>query len=377
MGALSLKSKSNLRRGSSITVIALLMSGTLQIAFLALHAIFQFAPIVLFLETGLAVLITLICLALIIWDDRKASEAGDIADRQLSYLANFATDLYWETDLEGMVLTGGGRLMKTIFPGEDAVVGQHYLNVINLYEHEREKMLTALSEIRPYSDILSVLRDPNGKAYHISLSATPRLNQNGDVIGYLGVGTNVTRRIEDQTRLRYLAEHDMLTGLSNRYAFQTRIDENIRKLDEDENVGLLVIDLDNFKSINDSHGHQIGDALLNQVAKRIRKTIRGNDWAARLGGDEFVIVCQAIPNPMDACMLAARLVTALSRPFQIGELELECSASVGVACTPAQAMDSSALIKCADLAMYEAKGSGRGCYRLYEAPKSLDSFHAN
>lgn len=374
---MSSKSKPNLRRGLSITVIALLVFGAAQIAFLAAFAIFEFSPTVLFLETGLAVIITLICLALISWDDRKATEAGEVADRQLSHLANFATDLYWETDLEGFIITSGGRLMKTIFPEEDAILGQHYMKVINLNEHEREKMLSALGAIKPYSDILSVLRDPKGKAYHVSLSATPRFNQNGDVIGYLGVGTNVTRRIEDQTRLRYLAEHDMLTGLANRYAFQMRIDENIRKLDEDENVGLLVIDLDDFKSINDTYGHQIGDAVLNQVAKRIRKTIRGKDWAARLGGDEFVIVCETISNPMDACMLAARLVTALSRPIQIGELELECSASVGVACTPAQSLDSGTLMKFADLAMYQAKGSGRGCYRLYEASKDPDSIHLN
>lgn len=377
MGALSFQPRSSLRRGYSITVIALLVFGTFQIAFLALHAIFDFAPIVLLIEAVLAVLITTICLALIIWDDRQAKQAEEVADRQLSHLANFATDLYWETDLEGFIITTGGRLMKTIFPDESIVLGEHYLKVINLNDHEREKMLTALESVKPYSDILSVLRDPNGKAYHISLSATPRFNQNGDVIGYLGVGTNVMRRIEDQTRLRYLAEHDMLTGLSNRYAFQTRIEDNIRRLGEDENVGLLVIDLDNFKTINDTHGHQIGDALLNQVAKRIRKTIRGEDWAARLGGDEFVIVCKAIPNPMDACLLASRLVAALSRPFQIGELKLDCSASVGVACTPANATDSSTLIKYADLAMYEAKGSGRGCYRLYEAPKSPDPFAMN
>ena len=230
MGALSFQPRSSLRRGYSITVIALLVFGTFQIAFLALHAIFDFAPIVLLIEAVLAVLITTICLALIIWDDRQAKQAEEVADRQLSHLANFATDLYWETDLEGFIITTGGRLMKTIFPDETIVLGEHYLKVINLNDHEREKMLTALESVKPYSDILSVLRDPNGKAYHISLSATPRFNQNGDVIGYLGVGTNVTRRIEDQTRLRYLAEHDMLTGLSNRYAFQTRIEDNIRRL---------------------------------------------------------------------------------------------------------------------------------------------------
>ena len=129
-----------------------------------------------------------------------------------------------------------------------------------------QKMTAALREIKPYSDILSKLHDPQGKRYFISLSATPRFNASGDIVGYLGVGTNVTRRIEAQGRLRHMAEHDMLTGLANRYSFQNRIDGDVSESDDDDNVALLAIDLDNFKSINDTYGHPAGDALLNQVA---------------------------------------------------------------------------------------------------------------
>lgn len=361
------------QRGFSLTLIALLAFGGLQLGFLALDAVFHFSQHVLIIEAASALVVTLGCLAIVAREDRRAEKAAEMAESQLSYLADFATDLYWETDLEGIVIASGGRLAKTVTPDRSRIIGQHYMKIIKLEPEERDRMMKALSEIKPYSDILSVLHDPQGKPYHISLSATPRFDRDGNVVGYLGIGTNVSKRIEAQSRLRYMAEHDMLTGLANRYSFQNQINDDILNSGDDENVALLAIDLDNFKTINDTHGHQAGDALLNLVAKRIRKIIRGNDWAARLGGDEFVIVCRDIANPMDACLMAARLISALSRPFQIGGLELTVSASIGVACAPLHAKTSHQLMKCADLAMYEAKSSGRSCYRLFEAPHALDA----
>jgi diguanylate cyclase (GGDEF)-like protein len=362
------------RNGYSVAFYALFAFGLFQLAFVSFDYFYGFSHQVLLFEVIASLLITIGCVAIIARENHRTELADETADRQLSHLADFATDLYWETDLEGYITTGGGRLMSTIAPDKSTILGHHYMKVIKLEDREREKMLAALQAIKPYSDILSVLQDPSGKKYHISLSATPRFNRHGEVIGYLGVGTNVTRRIEAQGRLRHMAEHDMLTGLANRYAFQNRIEKDISNSSENENVAMLAVDLDNFKMINDTYGHQAGDALLNLVAKRIRKTIRGDDWAARLGGDEFVVITRNTPNPMDACLMAARLVTALSRPYQIGGIDLACSASVGVACAPLHAGDSETLMKYADLALYEAKGSGRSCYRLFEAPTTSTFF---
>jgi diguanylate cyclase (GGDEF)-like protein/PAS domain S-box-containing protein len=350
-----------------MALLVILFFGCIQIAFLLLDSVYHFNHGILILESTIAMVITIGCVAFALRENRRADKAEAIAENQLSNLADFATDLYWEVDLEGIVIAAGGRMMKTIMPDQNRVIGQHYLSVIKLDEQETQKMLTALREIKPYSDILSQIKDPKGRSYYMSLSATPRFDRAGNVIGYLGVGTNVTRRIEAQSRMRHMAEHDMLTGLANRYAFQNRIDKEVSQSEEDENVALLAIDLDNFKVINDTYGHQAGDALLNLVAKRLRKTIRGDDWAARLGGDEFVIVSRNVQNPMDACLVAARLIAALSRPYQIGGLEIQCGASVGVACAPLHAGNSRNLMKCADLALYQAKGDGRNCYRLFEA----------
>ncbi|MEO1553712.1 MAG: diguanylate cyclase [Pseudomonadota bacterium] len=356
--------------GISAALVALIVFGVFQLCFLALDVVFQFPHWVMMMEAAAAFAVTVLCVALVARAEKRADDADATAESQLTHLADFATDLYWETDLEGIVIAAGGRLMNTIMPDRKRIIGQHYLDVIRLEEAEMEKMTAALRSIKPYSDILSKLNDPHGKRYFISLSATPQFNASGDVVGYLGVGTNVTRRIEAQGRLRHMAEHDMLTGLANRYAFQNRIESDVNESDDDENVALLAIDLDNFKAINDTYGHQAGDALLSKVSKRIRQIIRGRDWAARLGGDEFVVVTHDIANPMDACLMAARLVTALSRPYQVGGLELQCSASVGVACAPIHARNARTLMKCADLALYEAKGDGRSCYRLFETPGS-------
>ncbi len=368
MNSTSGPSQNHRRQRISIALIAISILAVLELCFLAFASYYSLSKQLMLIESSVILVVTGVFLTLILREDKKLGEAEEIAGSQLSHLADFATDLYWETDLEGYVTAAGGRLMKTIAPDLNQVVGQHYLSVIKLDEGEMQKMLSALQEVRPYSDILSVFHDPDGTRYFISLSATPRYSQTGEIRGYLGVGTNVTRRIEAQERLKHMAEHDMLTGLANRYAFQNRIAEEISDSGEDENVALLAIDLDNFKSINDTFGHQTGDALLNMAAKRLRKVIRDDDWAARLGGDEFVVVSRNIANPMDACLVAARILAALSRPYRIGGLELNSSASVGVACAPLHAKSTQSLLKCADLALYEAKGDGRSCYRLFQAP---------
>ncbi len=372
MGRFAFSSPTRGQKGFSAALIALCAFGGAQLIFLTLGAIFRFAPWIMMIEAVGALFVTVVCVIIVGRAEKRADDADAAVESQLSYLADFATDLYWETDLEGIVTSAGGRMMSTVMPEQKRIIGQHYLDVVKLEETEMQKMTAALSQIKPYSDILSTLHDPQGKRYFISLSATPRFNNAGDIIGYLGVGTNVTPRVEAQGRLKHMAEHDMLTGLANRYSFQNRIEGDITDSEDDDNVALLAIDLDNFKAINDTYGHQAGDALLNLVARRIRKTIRGDDWAARIGGDEFVVVTRKVHNPVDACLMAARLISALSHPYQIGGLELQCSASVGIACAPIHARNSRTLLKCAYLALYEAKGEGRSCYRLFDAPSQTE-----
>lgn len=297
--------------------------------------------------------------------------ADDVSDfeGQMQDLANFATDMFWETDKDGLILSAGGRLMSVLHPDQSVLLGRHYLDVVHLDEIEMAKMLSALNKQRPYSDIQSTFHDPDGKPYYISLSATPRFDHMGRITRYLGVGTNVTERVRHQAKLRHVAEHDMLTGLANRYAFSNWIARDLKARKRGEFLSVMAIDLDGFKSVNDTYGHQAGDALLKLVAKRLRLKTRESDWAARLGGDEFVVVSRHLSNPMDACLVAARLTDQLSKPYRIGGMKLTVKASVGIACAPKHGNTVDAIMKCADIALYQAKADGRGCYRLFNDDK--------
>jgi diguanylate cyclase (GGDEF)-like protein/PAS domain S-box-containing protein len=300
-------------------------------------------------------------------------ETKDEHQTAVASLADFATDMFWETDTHGFVIGAGGRLMEGLVSHPRELIGQHYLSIVHLEDREMKRMQAALNAQEPYSDIQSIFRDRDDRIFYISLSATPTFDKDGIITGYLGVGTNMTERVISARKLKHMAEHDMLTGLANRYRFSDQIKDDLRTADTKGCLSLLALDLDGFKAINDELGHQAGDALLNLVGKRLRSLVRSNDWAARMGGDEFVVVSRGVKNPMEACLLAARLLAKLSQPYRIGGALVEVTASIGIACAPIHASDADDLMKCADLAMYQAKADGRNCYRLFEPSTKTDT----
>ena len=177
--------------------------------------------------------------------------------------------------------------------------------------------------------------------------------------------TDVSLLRAAEKRLRNIALTDPLTGLSNRAGLA----EAVRGLallppDERADCAVMLIDLDNFKRVNDTHGHEAGDRLLVEIAERIRSCIREGDVAARLGGDEFVIFCRKL-GPATANLIAARLVEAITPPVDLGEgVTGRVGASVGVAFAPTREIDSADLLRRADHAMYAAKKSGKGRYAV-------------
>lgn len=161
-------------------------------------------------------------------------------------------------------------------------------------------------------------------------------------------------------RLQHLAAHDPLTGLANRAQLRAQAclaAAAARR--HGHTAALLLLDLDDFKGINDTHGHPVGDRVLQVVAERLREAVRTDDVVARLGGDEFAVLLPRVESPADALRVADKLLIALGRPVQVEGLELAIGASVGVACCPQDAQDADALLRDADLALYAAKGGGR------------------
>jgi len=182
----------------------------------------------------------------------------------------------------------------------------------------------------------------------------------GEVAHYIFSCLDITDRKASEEKVRYLAHHDALTGLPNRSVAETRLQQAIQQSRRTgQPLAVLFIDLDRFKTINDSLGHQTGDALLRQVALRLGHCIRDADTVSRFGGDEFVVLLNGISGSGEALQIAQRLRVALSAPYAVDTVELNVSCSVGIAMFPDDAQDMDELMRHADAAMYEAKASGR------------------
>ena len=166
-------------------------------------------------------------------------------------------------------------------------------------------------------------------------------------------------------RMSHLANHDTLTGLPNRKLFQERLGQAIDWAGENgQQVGLLFLDLDGFKQINDSFGHAIGDLLLKAVARRLTGCLRGSDTVSRLGGDEFTVILPAIPTAQDAARVADKILATLAEPFGIQDHVIDITISIGVSLYPHLADDAEELLKSADVAMYQAKEQGKNRHQF-------------
>ena len=209
-------------------------------------------------------------------------------------------------------------------------------------------------------------RAKNGEIIPMWLTITALYDEKGNVLNYIGMQTDLREIIENQEKAEYLAYHDILTGLPNRAYFEERLFRTIEVAKRNETIlAVLFIDLDRFKIINDTLGHDIGDLLLKEVADRIKATLRKSDMLARLGGDEFVAVLETIRNAEDAAHVSEKILEALTEPFRIGSHTFNVTASIGIALFPDNGETIVDLIKNADNAMYLAKNMGKNNYQFY------------
>jgi len=173
--------------------------------------------------------------------------------------------------------------------------------------------------------------------------------------------------LEEKKELSFKANHDFLTKLPNRALFEDRLERSIIKAKRNHTkTALLFLDLDNFKTINDSLGHDIGDIVLQETSKRINRLLREEDTLARLGGDEFTIILSDLHNALEVSIIAKKILTVLHEPLKIDDLELSISASIGMSLYPDDTSSSEELIKNADKAMYKVKERGRNSYKFYD-----------
>jgi len=192
--------------------------------------------------------------------------------------------------------------------------------------------------------------------------------QSGLPAHYIWIFADITERKQAEERMRHIAQHDALTGLPNRLALLMRLAQLLPEARRHQwNVAIMFLDLDRFKIINDTLGHQVGDELLREVASRLSRVVRETDFVARLGGDEFVVLLPAVTTPADAAMVAGKIISALAVPVQAEGHELHTSPSIGISLFPDDGPDGDAILRNADTAMYHAKAAGRNNYQFYAA----------
>jgi diguanylate cyclase (GGDEF)-like protein len=184
--------------------------------------------------------------------------------------------------------------------------------------------------------------------------------------GHVATFEDITERLRAEEKIRHLAHYDALTDLPNRVAFYGRMEEILSHRRRSESIGILSLDLDHFKAVNDTLGHPIGDRLLKAAAQRMRSCVRGEDIVARLGGDEFAIVQVPSEDPLDKAALAARLIDVVGAPYDLDGHQVIVGVSVGIAIAPNDGKEPDILMKNADLALYRAKVDGGGAYRFFE-----------
>jgi diguanylate cyclase (GGDEF)-like protein len=189
--------------------------------------------------------------------------------------------------------------------------------------------------------------------------------------GWIATHEDVTERRRAAQRIHHMARHDALTDLPNRSSFREHVEEALKRLSRDEQVAIHCLDLDGFKSVNDTLGHHVGDALLKDVAGRLRTVVREVDSVARLGGDEFAVVQVGAVQPEGATVLAQRMIEALTAPFEVDGHQVVIGTSIGLAIAPTDGAAAEALLKNGDMALYRAKKDGRGTYRFFE--QEMDS----
>jgi diguanylate cyclase (GGDEF)-like protein/PAS domain S-box-containing protein len=206
----------------------------------------------------------------------------------------------------------------------------------------------------------------SGEQRCLEVTLVPRTGENGRVLGCYSMATDITQQKQAAERIRHLAHHDSLTGLPNRMLFNDRLAQAISLAKRDtRQFALLYLDLDKFKPVNDTLGHDAGDQLLKSVALRIRKQVRESDTVARVGGDEFAVILRDIHSREDIVTVAEKIIAELEMPFELGarKQSVNIGTSIGIVVYPDDAQDHETLIKLADASMYKAKAHG-SCFHF-------------
>jgi diguanylate cyclase (GGDEF)-like protein/PAS domain S-box-containing protein len=287
-------------------------------------------------------------------------------------------DAYYEVNLAGNFTFVNDSLCRHLGQSKEELLGTNVRASID--KEDIKTVYNAFSRIyttgKPEKDIFYKIIRKDGTIIFIENSGFPLKNKKGEIIGYRGIGRDITERKKAEEKIQFLATHDALTGLPNRSMFSQLLNYAIKTAQRyQRQLAVLFIDLDRFKIINDTLGHDAGDQLLQEIAARLKQSLRTVDVVARLGGDEFVILIEEVSDSNHVATVAHKILTGIIKPITLMGQENRITASIGISMYPKDAQDEQSLMKNADIAMYLAKEEGKNNYQFYSADiqsKSLE-----
>jgi len=288
----------------------------------------------------------------------------------------------FDSSAEGVIITDPHERIVAVNPAFTAITGYREDEVLG----GTPRMLSSGSQDRSfYQAMWQELRDSgvwkgevwnrrkSGEVYPEYLTISAVHDATGTLTNYVAVFADISEVKRSQQELDFLANHDPLTELPNRRLFNDRLDHALARVArDDEALAVLFLDLDEFKNVNDSLGHPVGDQLLQQVAQRLLGRVRQTDTLARIGGDEFLLLLEAIGGPEEAELVTRDILDAFQAPFHLAGQEISLGASMGISVYPEDGTDTETLVKNADAALFRAKGEGRNqfCYYTRELTES-------
>ena len=312
------------------------------------------------------------------WDDdllrtniREAFERHELGRKGAQF-----TKIY-ENTVEGIIITNADNLIQAVNPAFTAITGYTQEEVIgrtpSLLKSGRHdddffrRMWASLhGEGKWTGEIWNQRKD--GEIYPEWLNITAIHDPQGKLRQYVGLFTDITEHKAAEEKLRFQAYHDALTGLPNRLMYTEHLELALPQARRREQMcGIMMMDLDRFKLVNDTYGHEFGDKLLITVAKRLRECVRREDTLARMGGDEFTLLLPLVDDIKNVAHVAEKILAAFARPVTIDGKDLFVTPSLGISLFPNDGHDAETLLKNADAAMYRAKESGRNAYRFFTA----------
>lgn len=292
------------------------------------------------------------------------------SEQRFRSLIELSSDWIWEQDEQFRFTFFEGNYLKRALnaakPTSQIGKCRWDLEALNLTEEDWQKHREQLERHETFRDFFIRRTDLNGRERWLSISGMPVFGANGEFKGYRGIAKDISEHKHNEKHIQYLATHDTLTGLPNRVMFNELLSRTIQSNKRyDRKCAVMFIDLDRFKIINDSLGHEAGDQLLKKASARLKRCVRATDVVARLGGDEFVILLPEVESEKNVEAIAKKILSTLFKPVTLLGQECRVSGSVGISMYPHHAQDDASLMKCADAAMYQAKEAGKNQFCFY------------